>query len=346
VEEKARAKDTCPRGAEGGSSANVVQIKNFQSHKSKNKNKSDDKGKFDGKNKPSQSTNFKKKNDKRKGACHVCGKPGHWAPSCPNRFHKRHGKSGRTANVVIGDAEMKDSGYSILPTILSVCQSPNWWIDTGANVHICFDIFMFSSYQVRGTSSVLMGNGSHATVRGVAMVDLKFTSGKTVRLKNVHHVPSINKNLVSGSLLYRDGYKIVFESNKSVVSKFGNFVGKGYECGGLFHLSLSDICNKVVNHVCNDSLSNVWHSRLCRVNFGCMTWLAKMNLIPKFPVVKGSKCQVCVQAKQPRKSHTTAEARDLAALELIHLDLCEMNGVLTKGGKRYFMTLIDESTRY
>jgi transposase InsO family protein len=53
-----------------------------------------------------------------------------------------------------------------------------------------------------------------------------------------------------------------------------------------------------------------------------------------------------VQAKQPRKSHKTAEARDLAPLELIHFDLCEMNGVLTKGGKKYFMTLIDDSTRY
>jgi len=36
----------------------------------------------------------------------------------------------------------------------------------------------------------------------------------------------------------------------------------------------------------------------------------------------------------------------LAPLELIHSDLCEMNGVLTKGGKRYFMTLIDDATRF
>jgi hypothetical protein len=165
-----------------------------------------------------------------------------------------------------------------------------------------------------------------------------------VRLKNVHHVPSINKNLVSGSLLCQDGYKIVFESNKFLVSKFGNFVNKGYECGGLFRLSLSDVCNKVVNHVCNNSLSNVWHSRLCHVNFGCMTRLAKMNLIPKFTIVKGSKCQVYVQAKQPCKSHKTVEDRDLAPLELIYSDICEMNGVLTKGEKRYSMTLIDDST--
>jgi hypothetical protein len=77
-----------------------------------------------------------------------------------------------------------------------------------------------------------------------------------------------------------------------------------------------------------------------------MTRLAKMNLIPNFTIVKGSKCQLCVQAKQPRKSHKTTEVRDLAPLELMHSDLSELNGELTKGGKKYFMTLIDDSTRY
>ena len=103
----------------------------------------------------------------------------HWAPSCPNRYDKhQHGKSGKTANVVVGDTEMKDAGYGIFPSIFSVCHSPDWWIDTGANVHICSDISMFSSYQVAGTFSVLMGNGSHACVRGVGTVDLKFTSAE------------------------------------------------------------------------------------------------------------------------------------------------------------------------
>src|SRR3954469_21814589 len=157
---------------------------------------------------------------------------------------------------------------------------------------------MFSSYQVRGTQTVLMRNGSHASVHGVGMVDLKFTSRKTVRLKNLHHVPSINNNLVSGSLPCRDGYKIVFESNKFVLSKFGTFIGKGYECGGLFRLSLSDIFNKVVNHIYTNFESNVWHSRLCHINFGCMTRLAKMNLIPDFTIVKVSKCRVSYHGKQ------------------------------------------------
>ena len=77
-----------------------------------------------------------------------------------------------------------------------------------------------------------------------------------------------------------------------------------------------------------------------------MSRLASMSLIPKFTLVKGSKCHVCVQAKQPRRPHKPAREKNLAPLELIHSDLCEMNGVLTKGGKKYFMNLIDDSTRY
>jgi transposase InsO family protein len=76
-----------------------------------------------------------------------------------------------------------------------------------------------------------------------------------------------------------------------------------------------------------------------------MMRLANLSLISKFTFFKNSKCHVCVESKQTRKSRKAAEARNLAPLELIHSDLCEMNGVLTKGGKRYFMTLVDDSTR-
>ena len=161
----------------------------------------------------------------------------------------------------------------------------------------------------------------------------------------MQHVPSIRKNLISGSLLCHDGYKLVFESNKCVLSKYGTFVAKGYDSGGLFRLSLNDACDKSINHVSQDNETNVWHSCLCHINFGCMTRLASLNLIPKYDLIKSSKCHVCVESKQPHKPHK-AVVRDLAPLELIHFDLCEMNGELTKGGKRYFITFIDDCTRF
>ena len=138
----------------------------------------------------------------------------------------------------------------------------------------------------------------------------------------------------------------MLESNKFVVSKYGQFVGKCYDCGGLFRFSLAEFCNKSVNHICGNvsNDASVWHSRLCHVNFGLMSRIFSMCLILKFTIVKGSMCHSCVQSKQPRKPHKAAEERHLAPLELIHSDLCEMNGVLTKSGKRYFMTLIDNAT--
>jgi hypothetical protein len=54
-----------------------------------------------------------------------------------------------------------------------------------------------------GTTFLLIGNGAHARVLGAGTVTLKFTSRKTIQLKNVQHVPTINKNLVSGSTVYR-----------------------------------------------------------------------------------------------------------------------------------------------
>jgi hypothetical protein len=70
----------------------------------------------------------------------------------------------------------------------------------GANIHLCTDVSLIASYQVGRTRALLMGNDSLAHILGASTVNLKFTSGKTVLLKNVQHVPSIKKNLVSGSM--------------------------------------------------------------------------------------------------------------------------------------------------
>jgi transposase InsO family protein len=53
-----------------------------------------------------------------------------------------------------------------------------------------------------------------------------------------------------------------------------------------------------------------------------------------------------VQSKQPQKHHKTVEERHLAPLEYIQSNICEMNGVLTEGGQRYFMTMIDDASRF
>jgi hypothetical protein len=81
--------------------------------------------------------------------------------------------------MVVSNSGDGTSGYGNLPYVLSVFQSTTWWLDSGANVHVCFDASLFSSYEVTRDSSVMMGNGSHTSVRGVGTIDLKLTSGRS-----------------------------------------------------------------------------------------------------------------------------------------------------------------------
>jgi hypothetical protein len=176
----------------------------------------------------------------------VCGSPDYWTKKCLNCKGRKPHLEQKTVNMVTNTGD-EPSGYGNLPSVLSVFQSTAWWLDSGANIYVCSDTSLFSSYQVVRDSSVMMGNVSHTFVHGVGMVDLKLASGKIVQ-----HVPSINKNLVSVSPLCRDGFKIVLELNNFFVSKCGQFIGKGYVCGGLFCFSIFDFCNKSVNNICDD----------------------------------------------------------------------------------------------
>ena len=79
--------------------------------------------------------------------------------------------------MVVSEAEEGICGYeNSLPTVLSVCCSPEWWMDTRANINVCADTSLFSSYQASGAGALLMVNGPHACVLSVGTVNLKFTS--------------------------------------------------------------------------------------------------------------------------------------------------------------------------
>jgi hypothetical protein len=79
--------------------------------------------------------------------------------------------------MVVSSSGGVTSGYGNLPYVLLVFQFTTWWLDSGANVHVCSDASLFSSYQVVRDSSVMMGNESYDSVHSVGMIDLKLTSG-------------------------------------------------------------------------------------------------------------------------------------------------------------------------
>ena len=145
----------------------------------------------------------------------------------------------------------------------------DWVEDIGATRHICFSKELFFNYEeVIDEENVYLGDSGTARVVGKGKVVLKFTSGKSLALHSVLHVPNICRKLVSRFLLNKVGLKLVFESNKIVLCQNGDFVGKGFCHEGLFVLETD--CENL-NISSNSSAYiveslDLWHGRLGHVN--------------------------------------------------------------------------------
>ena len=89
--------------------------------------------------------------------------------------------------------------------------------------------------------------------------------------------------------------------------------------------------------------SNLWHGRLGHVNYDTLCKLINLNHIPTFQIDEKHKCETCVKAKLTKSSFQSVE-RHTEPLELIHSDICDLKLVQTRGGNKYFITFMDDST--
>lgn len=199
---------------------------------------------------------FKRTQKKQKGCCFVCGKQGHYAKDC---FQRKSYSKDKNNQVVKADANLVEENYvamisnmfsnmeiseindamAMVSEINSTTVQSSWWIDSGATVHVCKDKYMFKQFEEIVDSSVqevLMANNALAKVAGKGTVEIDFTSGKKITLLNVLFIPEIRKNLVSIDLLCKRGFRVLFESDKVILSKNGLFVGKGYANDGMYQL--------------------------------------------------------------------------------------------------------------
>nr|GEY88848.1 zinc finger, CCHC-type [Tanacetum cinerariifolium] len=174
--------------------------------------------------------------------------------------------------------------------------------------------------------------------------NLRFSTGKFVSMLNVLHVPNIRKNLVSSSILNNYGYKQVIESNKYVLSKHGLFIGFGYLSNHMFRLNIvSDNIDPAFMSTSKLNDSILCHARLGHVHFKRMQDMSKDGLIPAIDMdTKKCKTMLTKITKKPFQN----VKRKTKVLELIHKDLCDLHGTPLLGNKKYFVTFIDDVSRF
>uniref|UniRef100_A0A2N9GH76 Integrase catalytic domain-containing protein n=1 Tax=Fagus sylvatica TaxID=28930 RepID=A0A2N9GH76_FAGSY len=192
--------------------------------------------------------------------------------------------------------------------------------DTGATRHVARDRAGFVDYRKipAGTHVVYMGNGSYEEALGVGSYQLHLRTGRTLLLHDVLYVPGVLYNLLSVFTLLQLGYD--------------------------FHLSWNGL-DILLDDVIFGHGSSTWHARLGHIGKDRMARLAREGLLGPLAKVDLPICEPCLAGKACRKPFGKA-VRATQPLELIHSDICGPMNVKARHGASYFLTFIDDYTRY
>lgn len=104
---------------------------------------------------------------------------------------------------------------------------------------------MLNTYAIVENQEVLPRDSHTITIGGIGNVELKFSFGNTVVLKDVLHPPEIKMNLVLGFLLYKAGFTQVIGVDLYTLTYKGMFVGKSYASERMFKLNVES--NKITS---------------------------------------------------------------------------------------------------
>nr|KAJ0199223.1 hypothetical protein LSAT_V11C600310790 [Lactuca sativa] len=143
-------------------------------------------------------------NPKRAKPCHI----GKYARECKDR------KSGLVAHAVekvtdmVASVNLGDT-FMISSLTRAIC-ARGWFMDTGATVHVCGQRESFRAYRPMPHGTVVICVAGHR-VEALGRGDLT--------LRDVLHVPTISKGLVSADKFDKGGFKMVLEKGKIVITK-------------------------------------------------------------------------------------------------------------------------------
>ena len=198
---------------------------------------------------------------------------------------------------------------------------------------------------------MFVGNGTSEDAIRVGSYQLHLPSGRTLLLHDVLHVSGIQHNLLSITVLISFGFSFEFSNNGLVI--FADGILYGYESfmDGFIKLDLNISSHSFANFASsyvigsNNIDSATWHARLGHIGEDRMTRLAREGLLSSLTKVDLQLCEPCLAGKACRKPFGTTK-RAAHPIEVVHSDICGLMNKKARHGASYFLTLIDDYSRY
>ena len=191
-------------------------------------------------------------------------------------------------------------------------------------------------------TKIELPNGNEATCNKKGELKLNGIEGEII-IKNTLLVPELTKNLISVRHMDELGMETTFKDGECKIYQDKRLILTGVNKNGLYYLTKTESCNMV-----NINDYEIWHKRLGHLNLKDMIKLRndEENEIKFNTPDKQHTCQTCVEAKQTRENVIKSRMTANYPLELIHSDICGPMETTTLNGSRYFITFIDDYTKY
>ena len=96
----------------------------------------------------------------------------------------------------------------------------------------------------------------------------------------------------------------------------------------------------------NDSATYLWHCRLGYIGVKRMKKLHTDGFLESLGYESFDACEPCLLGKMTKTPFSGTMERATDLLEIIHTDVCDPMSVDARGKYRYFLTFIDDLSRY
>ena len=194
--------------------------------------------------------------------------------------------------------------------------------------------------------SVLMGNGIPCQVVGLGSVRIQMFDGVVRTLRNVRHIPSMQKNLISLGMLEANGHQWSSADGVLQVSTGEKVVLKGKRHRNLYVLEGNVVCDQANVTTSQEELTRLWHFRLGHMSEKGLAILQKKGVLSNLRSSKLGFCEHCVLGKQHRKPFGVGTHTSKEVLEYVHSDVWGPAPTPSHSGRAYYVTFIDDYSRY
>ena len=92
--------------------------------------------------------------------------------------------------------------------------------------------------------------------------------------------------------------------------------------------------------------THLWHLRLGHINLERICRMVTGELISPLDVTALPVCKPCLEGKITLRPFKVIGYRAKEVLDLVHTDLCGPTSISARGGYEYFITFIDDYSRY